>query len=150
LLSALLGGTTVGAVIIMNLPLERADEAVALWRDSGLTRPWNDPQADLTRALTGPASTVLAAVDDDVLTGTAMVGHDGHRGWVYYLAVRADRHSTGVGRALMLASEQWLIQRHVPKVNVMVRTTNITVVDFYKSLGYQDGEVLVLGKFLRP
>ncbi len=134
---------------IINLPLERAADAVSLWQDSGLTRPWNDARADLTRALTGPSSTVLAAVDDDVLTGTAMVGHDGHRGWVYYLAVRADRRSAGLGRELMRASEQWLIQRDVPKVNLMVRTTNTAVVDFYKSLGYEDGEVVVLGKFLK-
>ena len=59
---------------------------------------------------------MLAAVDDDVLTGTAMVGHDGHRGWVYYLAVRVDRRSTGIGGELMRASEQWLMQRNVPKV----------------------------------
>jgi hypothetical protein len=81
------------------LPLERADEAVALWHDSGLTRPWNDPHGDLMRAVNGPSSAVLAAVDRDVLAGTAMVGHDGHRGWVYYLAVRADRRSTGLARA---------------------------------------------------
>jgi ribosomal protein S18 acetylase RimI-like enzyme len=77
-----------------------------------------------------------------------MVGQDGHRGWVYYLAVRADRRSAGLGRELMRASEQWLIQRDVPKGNLMVRTTNTAVVDFYKSLGYEDGEVVVLGKFL--
>jgi len=135
-------------VPIINLPLERADDAVALWQDSGLTRPWNDAWADLMRALTGTSSTVLAAVDGDVLTGTAMVGHDGHRGWVYYLAVRADRRCTGLGRELMRASELWLIQHDVPKVNLMVRTTNAAVVDFYKSLGYEDGEVLVFGKFL--
>ncbi len=49
---------------------------------------------------------------------------------------------------LMLASEQWLVQRNVPKVNLMVRTTNAAVVAFYEELGYEDGEVLVLGKFL--
>jgi ribosomal protein S18 acetylase RimI-like enzyme len=49
----------------------------------------------------------------------------------------------------MRASEQWLIQRDVPKVNLMVRTTNTAVVDFYKCLGYEDGEVVVLGKFLK-
>lgn len=77
-----------------------------------------------------------------------MVGHDGHRGWIYYLAVRPDRRRSGLGRELMRASEQWLSERHVPKVQLMVRTTNAAVVEFYESLGYEDGEVLVLGKFL--
>ena len=48
----------------------------------------------------------------------------------------------------MGATEQWLSERHVPKVQLMVRTTNAAVVAFYESLGYEDGEVLVLGKFL--
>jgi hypothetical protein len=56
------------------------DDAVRLWERAGLTRPWNDPFQDARRALTGPSSTVLAATDGDALIGTAMVGHDGHRG----------------------------------------------------------------------
>ena len=76
---------------ISDLPADHTDDAVALWRETGLTRPWNDPYADLARALAGPTSTVLGAQDaDGCLVGTVMVGHDGHRGWVYYLAVRPD------------------------------------------------------------
>ena len=48
----------------------------------------------------------------------------------------------------MHASEQWLRDRDVPKINLMVRTTNRAVVAFYEALGYEDGEVVVLGKFL--
>ena len=60
--------------------------ATALWSEVGLTRPWNDPGADFDRAVAGPTSCVLGAFDDG-LAATSMVGHDGHRGWVYYLAV---------------------------------------------------------------
>ncbi len=130
------------------LPADRTDDAVALWQVSGLTRPWNDPNADLMRALAGPTSTVLSAHDvDGCLLGTAMVGHDGHRGWVYYLAVQPELRRGGLGRQLMHASELWLQERGVPKVNLMVRTTNKAVVAFYESLGYEDGDVVVLGKF---
>lgn len=134
---------------LVDLPDSLTEEAVALWQASGLTRPWNDPHADLARALTGPTSTVLAAEDEDGrLLGTAMVGHDGHRGWVYYLAVQPALRRSGLGRALMHASEEWLRERRVPKVNLMVRTTNSAVIAFYEALGYKDGEVVVLGKFL--
>jgi ribosomal protein S18 acetylase RimI-like enzyme len=133
---------------IADLSAELADDAVALWHECGLTRPWNDPHADLGRALRGSTSTVLGAQDDGRLLGTVMVGHDGHRGWVYYLAVHPDLRRTGLGRELMQTSEQWLRDRGVPKLNLMVRTTNAPVVRFYESLGYEDGEVLVLGKFL--
>ena len=68
------------------------DAAVALWHATGLTRPWNDPHADFDRA-----QAVLGAFDGDELIGTAMVGHDGHRGWVYYLGVDPrQRGSTSV------------------------------------------------------
>ncbi len=93
---------------------------------------------------------MLHAEDDDGnLVGTAMIGHDGHRGWVYYLAVVADLRRTGLGRQLMHASERWLRERGIPKVQLMVRTTNTEVVAFYEALGYEDGQVVVLGKFLR-
>jgi ribosomal protein S18 acetylase RimI-like enzyme len=134
---------------ISDLPAAHRDDAVALWHATGLTRPWNDPYADLTRALAGPTSTVLGAQDaDGCLLGTAMVGHDGHRGWVYYLAVQPELQRSGLGRRLMHASERWLWERSVPKINLMVRTTNAAVLAFYESLGYADGEVVVLGKFL--
>ena len=120
-----------------------------MWHASGLTRPWNDPHADLRRAVTGPCSTVLAALDEqDLLLGTAMVGYDGHRGWMYYLAVRPESQRSGLGRTLMQASEAWLRDGSVPKVNLMVRSTNSAVIAFYEALGYEDGEVVVLGKFL--
>ena len=134
---------------IRELPAGLAEEAVGLWHRSGLTRPWNDPHADLQRAARGATSTVLAACDEQgSLIGTSMVGHDGHRGWVYYLAVVTEQQRHGVGRALMRASEKWLAERGVPEVNLMVRRGNEDVLAFYESLGYKDGEVVVLGRVL--
>lgn len=82
------------------------------------------------------------------LLGTAMVGHDGHRGWVYYLAVSPDAQGNGLGRRLMAACEQWLVTRGVPKIQFMVRTDNTTVLDFYAHLGYALQDVVVLGRRL--
>ena len=133
----------------MQLPECICSEAVALWHETGLTRPWNDPDADLRRALQGPSSTVLAACDEDGrLLGTAMVGHDGHRGWVYYLAVKSSEQRKGLGRQLMRACEQWVRARGVAKIQLMVRHTNQGAISFYESLGYEDAEVVVLGRFL--
>lgn len=126
------------------------DAATALWEAAGLTRPWNDAGADFDRALPGPQSAVLGAFDGERLVGTVMVGHDGHRGWVYYLAVDPGARLGGVGRGLMAAAEDWLIERRVPKLNLMVRHENTAALGFYDQLGYADGEVTVLGKFLDP
>jgi hypothetical protein len=134
---------------IESLSPSQFDEAIALWHDTGLTRPWNDPVHDLRRAVAGPASTVLAGRDGDELLATAMVGHDGHRGWVYYLAVRPDRRGRGHGRAMMHACETWLAARDVPKIDLMVRTENDGVLAFYNAIGYGRDDVFVMSKRLR-
>ena len=85
------------------------------------------------------------------LLGTAMVGQDGHRGWVYYLAVDPACRGTGLGRDLMAACERWLAGRGVPKIQFMVRSDNAAVLGFYEHLGYQAQDVVVLGRRLdRP
>jgi ribosomal protein S18 acetylase RimI-like enzyme len=137
-------------MIVDRLPEHLCEDAVALWEDAGLTRPWNDPRADLARALEGSSSTVLAAVEQDGLVGTAMVGHDGHRGWVYYVAVRPSHRGRGLGRALMAACEQWVAGRGIPKMQLMVRTGNAGTRDFYERLGYAVQDTVVLGKFFDP
>jgi ribosomal protein S18 acetylase RimI-like enzyme len=124
------------------------DAAIQLWHDAGLTRPWNDPAQDLRRAVAGPASTVLAGLEAETLVATAMVGHDGHRGWIYYLAVSVDARGHGHGRAIMQACEEWLAARHVPKLNVMVRDDNSTALGFYASIGYSPDDVVVLSRRL--
>jgi ribosomal protein S18 acetylase RimI-like enzyme len=125
------------------------DAATALWAATGLTRPWNDPGVDFDRALTGRTSSVLGAFDDHELVATAMVGDDGHRGWVYYLAVDPDRHDGGLGRRMMAEAERWLRERGVVKVNLMVRRDNDAARGFYERLGYRDAETTVLARWLR-
>lgn len=135
---------------VRDLTAEQHDDAVALWHDVGLTRPWNDPHADLERAMNGPASTVLAGVVEGALVATVMVGHDGHRGWVYYLAVREEARRQGIGARMMRAAERWLRDRAAVKVQLMVRIDNDAVSGFYAALGYQPSEVRVLARWLEP
>ena len=136
------------AGLIGDLTEDRYDEAVALWHRVGLTRPWNDPLTDLRNAVEGPSSTVLALVTDRLL-GTAVVGVDGHRGWMYYLAVQPAAQSTGIGRALVAAAEEWVAARGIPKLMLMVRSDNAAVLGFYASLGYEVNDVATLGKRIR-
>lgn len=133
---------------IGELRADEADAAVALWRACGLTRPWNDPHADLELALASAASTVLAGRRGDVLVATVMVGCDGHRGWVYYLAVAPEARRGGHGRAMMHAAEDWLKACGAPKLNLMVRGDNAAAVGFYEAIGYSRSDVMVLQKVL--
>jgi ribosomal protein S18 acetylase RimI-like enzyme len=133
---------------IRELTTDERAAAIGLWAEAGLTRPWNDPGADFDRALAAPRSAVLGGSDGGLLLGTVMVGDDGHRGWVYYLAVRDPHRHRGVGRQLMAAAEGWLRGHGVGKVNLMVRSSNQVALGFYARLGYQDDEVAVLSRWL--
>ncbi|ALG28399.1 acetyltransferase [Glutamicibacter halophytocola] len=133
---------------ISVLAAQQIPEAVALWDATELTRPWNDPCADTLRALETSTSTVLAASEGSQVIATAMVGHDGHRGWLYYVAVDPRRQGSGLGAQMVQAASDWLTQCGVPKVQLMVREENAAVRGFYERLGFEDQHVLVLGKRL--
>jgi ribosomal protein S18 acetylase RimI-like enzyme len=131
-------------------PIDDADvtDVVALWQTCGLTRPWNDPAADIAFARRGSNATVLVGRDDSAIVATVLVGHDGHRGWAYYLAVDPDHRQKGYGRVMMDAAERWLRERGVEKLQLMVRPDNKGVKNFYQSLGYAEQERIIYAKWL--
>jgi ribosomal protein S18 acetylase RimI-like enzyme len=131
-------------------PLTTADipDLVALWSEADLTRPWNNPVDDAQLALAGPASTILGSRIEGRLAAAVMVGWDGHRGAVYYLAVALPDRGKGHGRAMLLAAEAWLAQFNAPKLNLMVRTDNAAAHGFYEGLGYASEAVTVRSKRL--
>ncbi len=130
--------------------LRAGDDAhiVALWEEAGLTRPWNDPRADIARARAVDPELFLVAVDGDKIIGTVMAGYDGHRGWLYYLAVDRAHRRRGVGAALVREAEARLLERGCPKVQLMVRPENTGVHGFYAALGYEPFETWATGKRL--
>lgn len=123
---------------------------IALWARCGLTRPWNDPDADIDLALATETAAVLVARVGGSLVGAAMTGHDGHRGAIYYLVVDPDCRRGGVGRALVQAAEDWCRSRGVPKVNLLVRNENQAVLAFYAALGYLPTNCVSLYHTLDP
>jgi ribosomal protein S18 acetylase RimI-like enzyme len=133
-------------------PFRREDTAgvVALWQACGLTRPWNDPYKDIERKLTEQPELFLVGERDGEVLASAMIGFDGHRGWVYYLAVAPGHQRLRLGRRLMERAEQLLIERGCPKINLLVRSTNSGVLAFYEKLGYARDDAVPLGKRLIP
>jgi ribosomal protein S18 acetylase RimI-like enzyme len=123
-------------------------EVIALWQRCGLTRPWNDPAADIARARKGPNATVLVGRDGGSLVASVLVGHDGHRGWVYYVAVDPGCRHKGYGRVIMTSAEDWLRARGLEKLQLMVRGDNTEVQAFYQSLGYLEQDRVVFAKWL--
>ena len=121
---------------------------IALWQNCGLTRPWNDPTSDIALARRGPNSTVLIGRDGDAIVATAMVGHDGHRGWVYYVAADPTLRGKGYGRAIMSAAEDWLRSAGIAKLQLLVRPENSGVAAFYQSIGFGEQKILFFTKWL--
>jgi ribosomal protein S18 acetylase RimI-like enzyme len=124
------------------------DHVIALWQRCALTRPWNDPAADIALARRSANSTILVGRAGDTIVATALVGHDGHRGWVYYVAVDPAQRGKDFGRAIMAAAEQWLRAQGLEKIMLMVRADNTAVRAFYDRLGYATQERVIYAKWL--
>lgn len=114
------------------------EEVVRLWREAGVSRPWNDPVTDIAFARRGPHSDVLIGLANGRVAATAMVGEDGHRGWAYYVATSPELQRSGMGKSMMNAAESWLRARGVWKIQLLVRGDNVAAKGFYEKLGYSD------------
>ena len=148
-----------GSVALRSFRADDRAGVIDLWRRTDLVRPWNDPDRDIDRKLALADGLLLVAEPLDAtpgvapgpgsgLVGTVMVGYDGHRGWINYLAVHPEHQGRGLGRRLVHEAERRLEALDCPKVNLMVRSTNSDVVAFYRALGYQVDPVTALGKRL--
>jgi ribosomal protein S18 acetylase RimI-like enzyme len=122
--------------------------AISLWKRCNLVVAENDPRADIDRARRADNATILVGRRGDAVIATAMVGFDGHRGWVYYLAVQPELQRSGLGKAMLNAAEQWLRARGAPKLLLTASEENAAAFGFYKALGFARSPVVVLGKRL--
>jgi ribosomal protein S18 acetylase RimI-like enzyme len=137
-----------GALSITSIEDSDLSEVIALWQRCGSTREWNNPAADIALARRESNSTVLVGRDNGGVVASVLVGHDGHRGWVYYVTVDPDHRFKGYGRVIMSAAEDWLRVRGIEKLQLMVRGDNAKVHAFYRSLGYYDQERVTFAKWL--
>ena len=138
----------VAALAVAEIADTDVADVVALWQRCGLTRPWNDPASDIALARRRENSTVLVGRANGAVVATAMVGHDGHRGWVYYVAVDPEHRIKGLGRAIMDACEAWLRAAGVPKLQLLVRRENARAGAFYQSIGYEEADTIVFAKWI--
>jgi ribosomal protein S18 acetylase RimI-like enzyme len=130
-------------------PYEDPDEqgVIALWgevlRDSA---PHNDPATSLRKKLAVERDLLFVAEVDGAVVGTVMGGYDGHRGWVYSVAVGPRYRRRGIATALIRRLESALAERGCLKVNLQVRASNAGVIAFYEKLGYRVEEIISMGK----
>jgi ribosomal protein S18 acetylase RimI-like enzyme len=123
-------------------------EVISLWRSCGLTRPRNKPEKDIAFARGKPHSDILVGTIEGKVVASIMIGHDGHRGSFYYVAVDPVHRRRGIGARLIREGERWLKERGVWKVNLLIRQENADVQTFYKQLGYAVNEAMSMGQRL--
>jgi ribosomal protein S18 acetylase RimI-like enzyme len=137
------------ALTIRAATPEDQNQVVALWSVCNLVASGNDPVGDFQLALGRNGSDILICEDADGVVSTVMVGHDGHRGWIYYLATHPSKRQQGLGRKMVQAAEGWLVERAITKINLMIRETNLEVMRFYEQLGFLSIPIAVMQKRLR-
>ncbi len=131
-------------------PIEDADVAavIELWTACGLVRPWNDPGADIARARAAPQSDIFVTHDGDEIRACVMAGCDGHRGWLYYLAVADSNRHQGLGREIVRHAEVWLREQGAPKIDLMIRAENEQARGFYEAADYRMEPRIVMARWL--
>ncbi len=143
------------AARVVIRPFADGDEGavIALWRRAGLTVPYNDPLDDIAFCRATPTAELFVAEDgdaagDETIVATAMAGHDGHRGWLYYVATDPGRARRGLGRRIVAWAEEWLAAQGVRKINLLIREDNAGVRDFYARIGFEETPRLVMARWL--
>ncbi|MBA0218598.1 GNAT family acetyltransferase [Pectobacterium brasiliense] len=135
----------------MEIRIFRQDDfeaVIILWERCDLLRPWNDPEMDIERKLNHDPDLFLVAEVNGEIVGSVMGGYDGHRGSAYYLGVHPDFRGRGIANALINRLEKKLIARGCPKIHLMVREDNDTVIGMYEKLDYEIVDSITLGKRL--
>src|ERR1039457_267034 len=124
------------------------EAVVGLWVACQLVVPQNDPQRDIARKLRVNPEWFLVGELGGEIVATCMVGYEGHRGWINYLAVAPEYQWRGIARQIMEEAERLLRAAGCPKINLQVRTSNAQVIEFYKSIGFKVDDVVSMGKRL--
>jgi ribosomal protein S18 acetylase RimI-like enzyme len=135
--------------VIVRYRSEYQDAVVDLWRKCNLVVPQNDPVEDIQKKLAFQPDLFFVSLLDGKVIGSIMVGYEGHRGWLNYLAVLPEHQRRGYGRKLVEKAVDELKRLGCLKVNLQVRRSNVSVAEFYKHLGFRDDDVVGLGKRLK-
>ena len=121
---------------------------VALWNTVFPDDPPHNEPSKMIEAKLAVDDLIFVAELDDQLVGACMAGYDGHRGWLYAVAVLSEYRRKNIGENLVKQAMQSLKQRGCLKVNLQIRATNTEVAAFYKSLGFAVEDRLSMGAFL--
>jgi ribosomal protein S18 acetylase RimI-like enzyme len=123
------------------------DQVVALWNAVfGYESAHNEPLLVIDKKVTAKDGLFFVAIVDNQVIGTIMAGYDGHRGWIYSVAVHPEHRKRAVGSLLVNHAELALTERGCMKINLQIMAGNEPVTAFYASLGYAVEPRVSMGK----
>lgn len=122
-------------------------QVVALWQAVfGYEAAHNNPSLVIDKKLAVDDQLFFVAIAGAVVVGTVMAGYDGHRGWIYSVAVSPSHRRQGVGSRLVSRAERVLTSKGAVKINLQIMEGNESVTGFYSSLGYSVEKRVSMGK----
>jgi len=122
---------------------------VDLWKKCGLVVPQNEPVQDIQNKTSFQPDLFFVALLNGTVIGSIMVGYEGHRGWINYLAVLPEHQHHGYGRRLVEKGIMELQKLGCVKVNLQVRRSNVSVIEFYRHLGFEEEDRISMGRRLK-
>jgi ribosomal protein S18 acetylase RimI-like enzyme len=122
-------------------------QVVTLWETVfGYKAPHNSPRLVIDKKLAIDDQLFFVATTEEAVVGTIMAGYDGHRGWIYSVAVATSHRRKGIGSLLVSHAERELTLRGCVKINLQILKGNEDAVRFYSSLGYSEEQRISMGK----
>lgn len=122
-------------------------QIIALWEQAfGYDTAHNLPALAIDKKLAVNDGLFFVATDKKAVIGSILAGYDGHRGWLYSVAVHVDYRRRGLGASLVRHAEQALTALGCMKINLQITGGNDAVVGFYEALGYGVEPRISMGK----
>jgi ribosomal protein S18 acetylase RimI-like enzyme len=123
------------------------NQVMTLWETVfGYEAAHNNPKVVIDKKLDANDHLFFVAVSGDSVMGTIMAGYDGHRGWIYSVAVSPSHRRQGIGTRLVTHAEQALTRKGCMKINLQIMEGNERVAAFYSSLGFTVEKRISMGK----
>ena len=123
------------------------DQVIALWNSVfGYSEPRNKPAFIIDKKLAVDDNLFFVALEKDKIVGTIMAGYDGHRGWIYSMAVLPEFRNKEIGTKLLKHAENELKKLGCVKINLQIHIRNELVKEFYIKNGYEIEDRLSMGK----
>jgi len=135
-------------LVIRKYEEKDEEQIVNLWKQCNLIVPQNDPHEDIKKKIEFQPNLFFIGTVNNEVVASIMVGYEGHRGWINYMAVLSEYQNKGFGCQLVNKAIDELKKLGCLKVNLQVRENNKDVIEFYENLGFSNDRVVSLGKHL--